>query len=76
MSRISENKSHVVTPLIDEIDADTFSYKSGGIDILTFSWTLGQAGLSRPRSQVNPMPSPIMAGGIFSIDRQVTLHDE
>jgi polypeptide N-acetylgalactosaminyltransferase len=41
----------------------------GGIDILAFTWTLGQKGMSRARSVSEPMPSPIMAGGLFSIDR-------
>ena len=71
MARIAEDKRHVVMPQIDGIDADTFAYRIGGIDILAFSWTLGQKGISRPRSQTDPMPSPIMAGGLFSIDRQV-----
>lgn len=71
MGRIAEGTEHVVMPQIDSINADTFAYESGGIDILAFSWTLGQKGLARRRSQFEPMESPIMAGGLFSIDRLV-----
>lgn len=71
MDRIGQDAHHVVMPQIDGIDADTFAYRVGGIDILGFSWTLGQKGLARKRSPSEPMPSPIMAGGLFSINRQV-----
>lgn len=69
MARIAEDRHHVVMPVIDSIDADSMKYRKGGIDILGFSWTLGQAPINRRRSAVDPMPSPIMAGGLFSIDR-------
>ena len=59
MARIGEDRHHVVMPIIDSIDADSFDYRSGGLDILAFSWSLGQKGVSRPRKDVEPMPSPI-----------------
>lgn len=69
MARIGEDRKHVVMPIIDGIDADSFQYSPGGLDILAFSWSLGQKGLGRARSEIEPMKSPIMAGGLFSIDR-------
>ena len=72
MARISEDRRHVVMPIIDSIDADNFRYHQGGLDILAFSWGLGQKGLARRRSSSEPMKSVIMAGGLFSIDRSVS----
>jgi len=69
MERISHDRTRIVMPVIDSIDADSLAYRRGGIDILGFTWTLGQAFLSRPKSDVDPMLSPVMAGGLFSIDR-------
>ena len=69
MARIAEDRHHVVMPIIDGIDADSMIYRKGGIDILGFSWTLGQSPIQRQRSPTQPMKSPIMAGGLFSIDR-------
>ena len=69
LGRIHESPHHVVMPIIDSIDPDTFVYRAGGLDILGFSWALGQKGISRPRSATEPMPSPIMAGGLFAMDR-------
>lgn len=71
MARIGEDRRHVVMPIIDSLDADSFDYHSGGLDILAFSWSLGQKGISRRRTEVEPMPSPIMAGGLFSMDRKL-----
>ena len=47
-------------------------YNLGGISILGFSWTLGQTGVGRPtpKSSTDPMSSPVMAGGLFTIDRK------
>ena len=47
MHRIWEDYHHVVMPFIDSIHADTFDYTAGGIDILGFSWALGQKGVYR-----------------------------
>lgn len=71
LARIKEDKKHVVMPVIDSVDPDNFRYRAGGLDILAFSWSLGQKGVSRRRERVAPMPSPVMAGGLFVIDRQL-----
>jgi polypeptide N-acetylgalactosaminyltransferase len=71
MARIKEDPHHVVMPIIDSIDADSFEYRRGGLDILGFSWGLGQKSIGgRRRTRTEPMPSPIMAGGLFSMDRK------
>ena len=51
--RISQDRNHVVMPFIDSIDADNFEFQSGGIDILAFSWTLGQRP-APPRKRESP----------------------
>ena len=48
-----------------------YRYRAGGLDILGFSWSLGQRGMSRTRSRDEPMPSPVMAGGLFAMDRKL-----
>eukprot|EP00045_Choanoeca_perplexa_P011100 m.116071 g.116071 ORF g.116071 m.116071 type:complete len:607 (-) comp15513_c0_seq1:1409-3229(-) len=71
MARIAEDRKHAVMPIIDSIDPDSFAYNKGGLDILGFSWAMGQKGIgSRRRTRTEPMPSPIMAGGLFSMDRK------
>ena len=58
--RVSQDRRHVVMPIIDSIQADSFQYTMGGLDILGFSWSLGQKGIgTRPRTDFEPMPSPI-----------------
>ena len=42
LARIKEDRKHVVMPIIDSIDADSFTYFRGGIDILGFSWRLAR----------------------------------
>lgn len=75
MARIAEGLQddihRVIVPSIDDIDADTFEYKKGGIDILGHSWGLGQVGItnSYDKESATPMRSPIMAGGLLSLSR-------
>eukprot|EP00005_Dracoamoeba_jomungandri_P003799 CAMPEP_0174256172 /NCGR_PEP_ID=MMETSP0439-20130205/5434_1 /TAXON_ID=0 /ORGANISM="Stereomyxa ramosa, Strain Chinc5" /LENGTH=620 /DNA_ID=CAMNT_0015338673 /DNA_START=256 /DNA_END=2118 /DNA_ORIENTATION=- len=74
LARIAEDRRHVVMPVIDTIFADDFGYKAGGIDILGFDWNLGQTGVFRkvPEGEEHLYrPSPIMAGGLFTIDRKL-----
>ncbi|CAN8065100.1 unnamed protein product [Agarophyton chilense] len=73
MGRISEGwwkgVDHVVVPSIDNIDADTFAYTKGGIDVLTHTWGLTQTGLSTAfdKNNTEPVRTPIMAGGLLSL---------
>lgn len=68
---MSDGSNHVVVPAIDNIDADTFRYQRGGIDILGHTWGLGQTGIADyydPQSP-EPMKTPVMAGGLVAISR-------
>jgi hypothetical protein len=46
-------------------------YTAGGLDRVSFTWGLSQAGVSRPWSDTEPMSSPGMAGGLFAMNRCV-----
>ncbi|XP_015792880.1 polypeptide N-acetylgalactosaminyltransferase 13 [Tetranychus urticae] len=83
LDRISSDPTRVVCPVIDIIHEETFAFARsfelhwGGINWnLHFRWyPIGQAELSRIKkhglSEVShPFRTPIMAGGLFAIDRQ------
>ena len=57
LARIKQDPKHVVMPIIDSIEPDSFEYMKGGLDILAFSWSLGQKGVSRPMSDTKPVTS-------------------
>ncbi|WKX98588.1 hypothetical protein Q1695_013905 [Nippostrongylus brasiliensis] len=69
----------VVCPVIDVINDRTFQYQKG-LDVFRggFNWNLQFRWYSLPSEMVKkrlvdpaaPVPSPTMAGGLFSIDRQ------
>lgn len=63
------DRKTIVVPLIHTIDFDNFEFESGRLDVLGFTWSLGQTHPSRPASEFDPMPSPVMAGGLFAADR-------
>jgi polypeptide N-acetylgalactosaminyltransferase len=48
LARIKQDPKHVVMPIIDSIEPDSMEYMKGGLDVLAFSWSLGQKGVSRP----------------------------
>ena len=83
LDRIRENPSNVPVPTIDSIDKDTFKYL-GGRETTTrgvFSWTMSFTWLELPyekiqarKSVTDPLPSPTMAGGLFSIQREYFWH--
>ncbi|CAH1255416.1 GALNT4 [Branchiostoma lanceolatum] len=82
LDRIVQNRSHVVTPVIDVIDFKTFEYRHlaiiqrGGFDWrLIFRWEKIPASYERRRGlSVDPILSPTMAGGLFAIDKQYFHH--
>ncbi|XP_003375853.1 polypeptide N-acetylgalactosaminyltransferase 5 [Trichinella spiralis] len=84
LSRIKENWSNVVCPVIDVIDDDTFKYHCGkswmtnvgGFDWnLQFNWHPIPERVRKSRSDPTaPVESPTMAGGLFSIDKQYFQH--
>jgi polypeptide N-acetylgalactosaminyltransferase len=81
LQRIHENKTNVVTPIIDIINADTFQYTSspivrGGFNWgLHFKWENLKVGtLVKDEDFVKPIKSPTMAGGLFAMDRNYFNH--
>ncbi|KAG8229030.1 hypothetical protein J437_LFUL007585 [Ladona fulva] len=76
LERVSSSRTHVVTPIIDIINADTFQYTAsplvrGGFNWgLHFKWENFPVGaLQTQEDFVKPVRSPTMAGGLFAIDR-------
>lgn len=77
LDRIKEKSLHVVMPIIDIINADTFAYSAsplvrGGFNWgLHFKWeNLPKGTLKTKEDFVKPIKSPTMAGGLFAIDRK------
>ncbi|XP_074658769.1 polypeptide N-acetylgalactosaminyltransferase 5-like isoform X2 [Tubulanus polymorphus] len=80
LDRIAISKSNVVCPVIDVLDDDTlkFNYASakhtsvGGFDWnLQFNWhSIPDHEMRRRPTEVAPLRSPTMAGGLFAIHRQ------
>ena len=83
LSRIAEDHTRVVSPMIDIIDDKTFEYHEvsdtlwGG-----FNWRLQYKWLEVPErersrrgwNQTMPLSPPVMGSGIFSIDRAYFKH--
>ncbi|XP_077997359.1 N-acetylgalactosaminyltransferase 7-like isoform X2 [Glandiceps talaboti] len=78
LTRIALNRTTVVCPTVDSIDADTFAYapQPDGICRGSFDWEffykripIGEREAKRRKFESEPYPSPVMAGGLFAIDR-------
>ncbi|CEF64581.1 Putative polypeptide N-acetylgalactosaminyltransferase 9 [Strongyloides ratti] len=78
LTLIAKNKSTVVCPVIDVIDDEDFTYhyskaahtNVGGFDWgLQFNWHPIPARDKVGRKPTDPVRSPTMAGGLFSIDK-------
>ncbi|KAK3867084.1 hypothetical protein Pcinc_027427 [Petrolisthes cinctipes] len=76
LARVSENRTNVVTPIIDVISPDTFEYTPSPLVRGGFNWGLHFKWDNIPASYfgdkanfVKPIRSPTMAGGLFAIDR-------
>ncbi|KAG5886089.1 hypothetical protein JTB14_031690 [Gonioctena quinquepunctata] len=77
LNRIKEKRTHVVMPIIDIINPDTFAYSSsplvrGGFNWgLNFKWeNLPKGTLDTKEDFIKSIKSPTMAGGLFAIDRK------
>ncbi|CAH1787972.1 unnamed protein product [Owenia fusiformis] len=80
LDRIAEDKRNVVCPVIDVISDDNLQYQHGsakstsigGFDWgLQFNWHgIPAKERARRKSEVAPIRSPTMAGGLFSISRE------
>lgn len=75
---IKNDRTVVVTPLIDIIDKDNFQYKFnkgpkvsvGGFNWdLTFTWHVAPKEDLNRKHHYDPVRSPTMAGGLFAIDK-------
>ena len=79
LDRIARNKTTVVCPVIDVIDDTTLQYHyhdSTGVQVGGFDWNLQfnwhpvpEAERKRHKDPSEPVWSPTMAGGLFSIDK-------
>lgn len=78
LARVKENRKNVVCPVIDIISDDNFGYlKSFELHWGAFNWQLHfrwylLSSTELKKRHVNitrPFPTPAMAGGLFSIDR-------
>ncbi|KAM7345648.1 polypeptide N-acetylgalactosaminyltransferase 9 isoform 1-T4 [Cochliomyia hominivorax] len=80
LDRIARNSTTVVCPVIDVIDDTTLEYHyrdSGGVNVGGFDWNLQfnwhavpEREKKRHKNSAEPVYSPTMAGGLFSIDRE------
>lgn len=80
LDRIARNSTTVVCPVIDVIDDTTLEYhwkNSDGVNVGGFDWNLQfnwhsvpEREKKRHTSSAEPVWSPTMAGGLFSIDRK------
>lgn len=79
LDRIARDPTTVVCPVIDVIDDTTLEYHwrdSGGVNVGGFDWNLQfnwhavpEREKKRHKNPAEPVWSPTMAGGLFSIDR-------
>ncbi|XP_017077989.1 putative polypeptide N-acetylgalactosaminyltransferase 9 isoform X2 [Drosophila eugracilis] len=80
LDRIARNATTVVCPVIDVISDETLEYHyrdSTGVNVGGFDWNLQfswhpvpERERKRHNSTAEPVYSPTMAGGLFSIDRE------
>ncbi|GLV38381.1 Polypeptide N-Acetylgalactosaminyltransferase 1 [Carabus blaptoides fortunei] len=79
VARIESDRTTVVMPIIDVIEADTFYYSTNGhsFQVGGFSWNghftwidIQKSEKNRLKSPVQPVKSPTMAGGLFAMDRK------
>ncbi|XP_066248232.1 putative polypeptide N-acetylgalactosaminyltransferase 9 isoform X1 [Euwallacea similis] len=80
LDRIARNSTTVVCPVIDVIDDNTLAYiyhDSSAVNVGGFDWNLQfnwhsvpQHEKKRHKNTAEPVWSPTMAGGLFSIDRE------
>uniref|UniRef100_A0A8C5H1P2 Polypeptide N-acetylgalactosaminyltransferase n=1 Tax=Gouania willdenowi TaxID=441366 RepID=A0A8C5H1P2_GOUWI len=79
LERVAEDKSRVVSPIIDVINMDNFQYVGASADLkggfdwnLVFKWdymTLEQR-RARQGNPIAPIKTPMIAGGLFVMDKE------
>ncbi|RWS11300.1 polypeptide N-acetylgalactosaminyltransferase 5-like isoform X1 [Dinothrombium tinctorium] len=79
LARIAEDRTRVVSPIIDVIDDKTFEYYPVTDELYgAFDWRLRQRWYRAPETELRrrgddrtlPIKSPIPNGGLFAIDRE------
>lgn len=75
LKRIGSDRRTVTCPIIDIINADTFEYSASPIVRGGFNWGLhfkweSPPARARGAAEIDPIPSPTMAGGLFAMDRR------
>ncbi|CAH0548763.1 unnamed protein product [Brassicogethes aeneus] len=77
LARIEEEKSAVLVPIIDVIEANTLAYSTNGdttYQVGGFSWSGHFTWINiqdeADKKKLTPVKSPTMAGGLFAIDRK------
>uniref|UniRef100_A0A5S6PZ90 Polypeptide N-acetylgalactosaminyltransferase n=1 Tax=Trichuris muris TaxID=70415 RepID=A0A5S6PZ90_TRIMR len=75
--RIYEDRTRVVSPIIDVIDESTFRYTMtadgtwGGFSwALSFRWYTAPSPRLQVADKATPVKTPTIAGGLFSVDKQ------
>ncbi|KAG7279140.1 hypothetical protein CRUP_022335 [Coryphaenoides rupestris] len=78
LERVAEDKTRVVSPIIDVINMDNFQYVGASADLkggfdwnLVFKWdymTLEQR-RARQSNPIAPIKTPMIAGGLFVMDK-------
>uniref|UniRef100_A0AAQ4S869 Polypeptide N-acetylgalactosaminyltransferase n=1 Tax=Gasterosteus aculeatus aculeatus TaxID=481459 RepID=A0AAQ4S869_GASAC len=78
LERVAEDKTRVVSPIIDVINMDNFQYVGASADLkggfdwnLVFKWdymTLDQR-RARQGNPIAPIKTPMIAGGLFVMDK-------
>ena len=81
LERIVMDRSRVVCPIIDIINANTFEYTAspivrGGFNWgLHFKWDSVPSHMLKEKSDfIKPIPTPTMAGGLYAIDAKFFKH--
>uniref|UniRef100_A0A8C6TQC9 Polypeptide N-acetylgalactosaminyltransferase n=1 Tax=Neogobius melanostomus TaxID=47308 RepID=A0A8C6TQC9_9GOBI len=77
LDRIAKNRKTIVCPMIDVIDHDNFGYETQAGDAMrgAFDWEMYYKRIPipselQPDDPSEPFESPVMAGGLFAVDRK------
>ncbi|KAM3601328.1 uncharacterized protein V6R79_010698 [Siganus canaliculatus] len=77
LDRIAQSRKTIVCPMIDVIDHDNFGYDTQAGDAMrgAFDWEMYYKRIPIPpemqgQDPSEPFPSPVMAGGLFAVDRK------
>ncbi|KAL5494458.1 hypothetical protein EMCRGX_G015794 [Ephydatia muelleri] len=77
LQRVMEDRTIIASPIIDVISKDTFEYLGASADLqggfdwgMTFRWdTLTPQQIAKRKSPIEPIRSPVIAGGLFTVNK-------